>query len=413
MPSAVSEGLEDNSEERDELTDVFHSVLEPHGVTRPEVEEYASRNIAPGFDLRELPSRPTSQILVTQSAADLPRFSGEVEDYAEFKMEFLAQVVDYSEGPRLRLLKSCLDEESRQMISICQGGQTQAFFKAIKILDDCYDQPALVIDTLMQRVNEHVNTDCSRRDDEKAFEKVVRGVRICFDRILMLQPLGVLAFKTLISTWIRNMPPGLRDQTSKLAHFKREECNFRRVLEDAEKFVGWKRFESRQKLVRPSGDRPPRKNIHGLQLGSGQGTNTQDETTGYNGEEEVPVDTPWADPPVNQALLAAATINNRGGPPQPSQAPPRRVKHKCYLCKTGVNSDHFTINCEKILSDEELTRIVRAEKICLVCGESGHYPAVCVTARVGGEGVLCRKAECSQLMHTKSGRFCALCKRTS
>ena len=89
------------------------------------------------------------------------------------------------------------------------------------------------------------------------------------------------------------------------------------------------------------------------------------------------------------------------------------MKHKCYLCKTGVNSDHFTINCEKILSDEELTRIVRAEKICLVCGESGHYPAVCVTARVGGEGVLCRKAECSQLMHTKSGRFCALCKGTS
>ena len=410
MPSEGS-GESDESEEGGSYASAVRSILQAQGVTESEQEAYAEMAIASGVKGEALQSLPTSgrasQVILI-SADDLPKFSGEVEDYQEFKTDFLTQLPNFLESQRLRLLKGCLDDESKQMIAICQGGQSRALCKAWEILDECYDQPELVKQILIERMRVWMNMKCAQ--DEKLFATVVRGVRNCYHRILLLDPLSVVLFESFRWTWMNNMPEELKNSLSKLSYFEREKFNFTRVLKDAEGHVGWKRSESRRMLACPSKEPEPCKKVESFDASPGrifaeEGSQADCSRMDQKYTPSIPPEQ------VDQAHFKAEfNPASRGGKLQP-EFPLARVMHKCYLCKNGDAGDHYTISCKKELSEEELGRISKEEELCYVCGEPGHWGRQCTVVRVAGEEVLCRLPQCSEEFHTKTGRFCILCRK--
>lgn len=157
----------------------MQTALHAEGVTKPMLKYYSSLSSASGLDVTSLPCLPSSQVRVNLSAEDLPRFSGEIFDYRDFKTGFLTMISHFPENFRLHWLKRCLDPVSKQLIDVCQGGRGFVFCRAFEILDNHYDKPKLVKQILFHRIESLADIQCAH--DDKAFITVVRSIRKFFE----------------------------------------------------------------------------------------------------------------------------------------------------------------------------------------------------------------------------------------
>jgi hypothetical protein len=405
--------------EQESFSDLQRTMLQSVGVPREDLDSYAQMSLGPDLDVTRIPSLPSTQILMTQSASDLPTFSGSIEEYREFKQDFLSLLSSFPESDRLRLLKKCLDANSKQAIAICQGAGAHAFAKAFAILDEKYDRPDLVKQILLQQITGLTSTRCAF--DELQFAQVVRDMRERYDRLLMISPLSAMTFESAVYTWMGNMPSSVYNKLSKLMCFYPKQCTFQRALVEAERHVKHKECERRSPVERPSGENSSRKSaskrINTLgaskdQNGYSPPSESSDSPAQELEEQSDVSDQGRVEKSVNasnykQAPKGSAYGNVSSNAASNSSAYKRKF-HKCNLCDTD---DHYTIDCKVKFSNKQLQQLVKGRRICWVCGDSGHWPDRCRVYHIAGSNALCQKPECGTQLHAKSGRFCALCKK--
>ena len=410
----------------------MRTMLQRQGLTEEDMECF--RSMA-DLDVSGVPEAPPAQALYTVSPSDLPKFSGEIEEYQEFKMDFLAQIRSFPVSSRLRLLKTCLDEDSRQTLTICKGGGELAYAKAWKTLDRNLDHPNLVKQMLIQQITDLVSIKKCTFDAE-AFEGVVKNVRVKYEQLIMLSPLNVMSMESIKVVWINNLPSNLYPKVSRMSHFKPDECTFIRVLHEAELHASWTLSNRRrcqfQQVPRVQAQHQTvygkpafnKQKVNALGAAEGQGladgslpapvpSPGQGYTTAQQSELEVTTLDEYSTESlaIVSSIEAAYKARQQSGPSEPGPKPPRRAAHKCFLCKQGGSSDHYTVNCPCQVTDEALGKVVKEEKLCMVCGRPGHRGVNCDLVKVAGAQVLCTKPGCTQEPHAKTGRFCTLCKQ--
>ena len=415
LSDSAAEVSSDTKKQREEdHKRVIEEALQAYGVPKPTLKYYSNLSSADHRDPTSLPTLPSAKVVINMSAEDLPRFSGEVCNYRDFRTNFLNMISHFPEGFRLYWLKRCLDPESKELIAECRGGGSLVFSKAFEILDKQYRQPFLEKTMLLHKIEDLAVIQCTH--DDKAFSTIVRSMKRFYDRLLAVAPACIMSLESTKVAWLNNMPAELETRLSHLSFTEPEGFTFPRVLEAAEKYAGWKHYESLLSRDRLHQEEALHKQTQTAEITA----SSKDPSTRLGTEKDAPA----TDSVVNQKLppeepLDSAVLTSQWMPEsgerhlQPGFSSPqlkrsKHVIHKCYICKTGQKGDHFTIECNQVIPDEQLKRLVKEEKLCLMCGKHNHWARDCRFRR--DETALCKNPQCSSEPHTVTGRFCVLCK---
>ena len=210
--------------------DIF---LQRQGFTQEELLRYKQMSTQ-DIDLGEVPSLPPEQVFVQMSASDLPGFHGDIIYYPEFRSTFGSQISYFPKQQRLRLLKSCLDEESQLVIAGCQGPSDVAYSRAWRQLDAKYYHPEQVQHLILDYMSRLVNIPCFEQDE---FSDVVSKLRGWFDRLLTSSRMSVLHLKPLLYYWMGNLPQEVYEKVSKIRFYDPPRFTFPRVLQVCEEWL--------------------------------------------------------------------------------------------------------------------------------------------------------------------------------
>ena len=433
---------------REKESNITKDLLREQGIREEDIEHYSSMSRIQGLEASMITSAGSSNTTIVQTSADLPRFSGEIIEFRQWRQRWLAQISCYPMSQRLGHLTVCIDEVSQSLISNIYGFAEASYNKAWVIMNEKYDKPDLVRQMLIQQVNELVQTECNY--DEERFAQVTRDIKIRFERLIILDPLSVMCFETALQTWMSNMPYDIAKRISKLSYEKPKSCTFPEVLRLAEDHVGWKEHERKRPLskkpllkVNPANPKNPSHRTTAALRGEGV---PQPE---WRKEEELSHQSYVEEGGKEDRILsnedmegiasvgtyanqrASTTSNTHNNSRWNQQAPSAQYRnqepegnggsfrpggnqrsnyhqtHRCNLCREGLQG-HRTIHCTKEMTEEALRAEVQKYKICLACGDAGHWAKDCGLVDAMGWDALCRKSECTPGLHAVSGRFCKM-----
>ena len=393
----------------DKHKQAVRKVLQVHGFSEEELDRYEQLS-KPG-----VPSKP-AQVIYNLTAADLPMFSGELQDYMDFKSNFWSMISYFPEERWLSLLKGRLDHESKSIVASCMGTSKFAFSRAFELLEQQYYHPDILKHMYLQQVNTLVGTDCTQ--DDQRFEEVVAKIRRSYDHLMLISPISLLSLDIALTSWMKNMPEQLYDSLSELRYYHAEEFTFHRALKEAKDFVGLRKSqrlwgERRPKLGCSCSEKKNKVNSSEAGGVCAPEENLQEEDSKQN---LSPIPSLHRDLqsastiPSPQWMPVASGVQSKAEPGISGQEPQKGGYCKCNLC---LSQEHFTTDCKELFTEEQLELTVQQREICLVCGATSHKAEVCHKARLDGSAALCSRADCNETPHTISGRFCSLCKKTS
>ena len=96
---------------------------------------------------------PSSQFLVQVSASDIPSFSGEIEDFQDFRQAFLGFAQAIPAHQRLVMLRLKLTSEAKQVVAGVTGTDEASFHRAFNLLDEKYHRPDQVVEVLLAELS--------------------------------------------------------------------------------------------------------------------------------------------------------------------------------------------------------------------------------------------------------------------
>ena len=206
----------------------------------------------------ELPVIPQSQFVVNMTSDSVPSYTGNMEDYEDFKELFLAYAQAIPVSQRLVTLKMKLDRKSRNAISGCIGKDERTFEKAMEILEQHHNKPEkMLINILISKIEEALDESCMYHDDK--FTDMVSDVRRFYNRILSIDPFKLPSLDGLTSRFSRVIPDKPYNKVSNLMGKYKDGIScytFNNVLEICEKHVEW--LANQNANMRASGPRRKR-----------------------------------------------------------------------------------------------------------------------------------------------------------
>ena len=192
-----------------------------------------------------LPAMPSSQFVINMSTDSLGVFSGEIEDYIEFRGEFMSLASVLPSSSRLSILKQKVKgSRAEHVISRFSGTKDAAFDAALRALDREYDRPEELVQLLLFQIQSLFEDGC--KDDDDKFATLVAEVKVKFHRIFEISPDQALAANGMLPSFISCMPGKLFHKVSSKRFYNPGWYNFANVLKEAEKFI--KLLESQKSL---------------------------------------------------------------------------------------------------------------------------------------------------------------------
>ena len=343
-------------------------LLEHHGIPASELNEHTTVS---NHNLSHIPCLNQSQIIFTKSKADLCKFSGDLEDFPEWKATFTASLPMLTKESRLSTLKECLDARAKQVIAGFSGTAESTFIKAMIRLDERYNHPDQVLHLLEAKVNELVHVDCS--NNENLFAKIVSQIREKYDRILSIEPIAVLRLDTNLYTWPNFMPQQMYNRyiRLKMKNKVHTKLSFTGILKECEDYCAQIDYES---LCFKGRRKQQSRQVHS--------------TIEFN-------------PAISDPEQIDGMVNYTSNSSKPYQAPTR---YSCNLCQTN---DHKTAECTAEFSPKELAEMIYKYKLCKLCGTIGHFARYCPILQLTPDSsFICKDITCGSIPHSK--RFCSV-----
>ena len=174
------------------------------------------------------------------SADSVPSYTGNMEDYEDFKELFLAYAQAIPVSQRLITLKTKLDSKSKNAISGCIGKDQRTFEKAMGILEIHNNKPEMIINILIGKIEEALDEACMYNEDK--FTDMVSDVRRFYNRILSIDPFKLPSLDGLTSRFSRVIPDKPYNKVSNLMGKYKDGIScytFNNILEICEKHVEW------------------------------------------------------------------------------------------------------------------------------------------------------------------------------
>lgn len=210
------------------------TVLEQEGISRQELEQLqllAQQRSSPSV----LPQIPASQYVVNLNLESLKAFSGDMEDWEEFKSDFMAHAHAIPAPQRLSALKSKLDPMAKSLIAGYLGQDERTFVAAMAKLDACIWRPDCVVNILIQKIAGLV--DNPPRNKHGGFIDWVSRIRSYHSRIMNLSPRRITSLNGVLAKFVSNMPRKPYDRCSSLMQSKPSRYTFTKCLEICEDHV--------------------------------------------------------------------------------------------------------------------------------------------------------------------------------
>ena len=408
-------------------------------------------------DHQRLPGIPATNFVINMSTDSVSQFSGEMEDYAEFKGEFMALAGALPEGSRLAVLKQKVKgTKAEHVISRYLGVSKAAFDAAIKALDTKYDQPDELVQILLFQIQDLFDGSCA--DDDEKFASLVSAIRIRFQRVFELRPAQVIAANGMLPCFVGCMPKKLHDRVSARRYRKPGWYTFANVLKEAEEHVcfresqrtcpekkdadgGHRSSYSRHRSYSPykkKGSSYHRAGVNAVKVSADEdrtGANSKSSGKSKGEKDKARLDIKprgerdrssstgkWErKKPVEAVDRSRSSSKNSGfnsSADSEGYVPRKRgfsrdrsasrgrftLLYKCNLCHTD---EHSTVDCEVDYSKEQMQQLVRERNMCYICGSPGHRSFICPVREMCPDIVyICHSEECGDVPHSK--KFCSI-----
>ena len=328
----------------------------------------------------------------------LKSFSGNSEDYYEWKTSFRAQVDSYPEELKVSTLKDHLNEDSLAFVAFISATESGAYQAIWRELDKKAKLGAAPYQLYTGKLMELINGP--RAFNVKGLEKVYNTLNFTWSKLCSLGGKYV-GYAEPMLLGVSNI---LFDQSQravdKLSRTNR--LNVPNVLEAV-----WEHMEqlsTRQHNEKaygqqnaPQSTRNQHNRYPDRSTSSGQLYKVMSD---YNRPDNILPERPIgiktsniiASPSrsvsPNKGQLGIRSFSPNKNRPQRSSSPNRRKAFKCSLCECN---DHSHLDCNKF-SPEDVLRMCKERHLCYVCRTTGHGASYCPFTPL-----LCIKQECENL----------------
>ena len=352
------------------------TILYRHGVAEGDLTRYGEMNLS-AVDVKQIPCLTGNQIFVSNPETSLPKFSGNIIEFAEWKSEFVSMLGRIEPSQRLRCLKQSLDADTVLLLAGFGGTREQTFRDAFRRLDERFDRPNQVRQVLMSNLMEIIHG--YRKEDSSKFPRMIHRLREKYDRLMSLNPMYVLQLDAAVYDLTDKLPDYFGRKIKRSRQEDPDNYTFTKVLQKCEKEASIMEGEEELSRIKNSSYHD-RKRINHMSLGEDHSRYSQRMGDQFSDEGEVDVS-------VEAGINALA----------------KRQFYDCNFCGTN---DHTTLTCTRQFTNETKAKLIKERRICLVCGSTGHWGRVCNIVKVYGrraEG-LCGDQECGTEVHMK--QFC-------
>lgn len=398
------------------LSATKRAILQQHGFTRSDIAARVN-HISSGTQASALHSMPSSQFLISVSPDCVKQFSGNIEDYEQFRSEFMAFAETLPEHQWLHNLRDKLPSGAKNLISRCHGISRDSFEQAIQILDSNYDKVEAIVQILIAQIEDLLNPAVT--SDNVKFAIMVAEIRGKLDRILHLDPVQALALNGCLPKLMSCLPTKPYEAACLIRLNKPKKYNFSTVLRLAEDHA--KLLES-QRVGPENRDVIDHCNSFSDELDLNQ---TSDSCSLPSRCHMIPVSSESVVMEGNSdaSILKAFSSDNdsafrsrqldksntrTASRSRSSDSKSRSLQFKCNLCEVD---DHDIRNCSAPFTSSELKFIVSDKFLCLACGGLNHMSSKCtVVALCPNADFLCSNSDklCKSIPHCK--RLCSVVK---
>ena len=414
------------------LSEADKTVLIQHGVTEEALRD-RDENAESSMNLVDLPSLPRSQFVVNLSSSDIEQFSGNLEDYDEFKASFLAYAQSIPMEQRLMLLKMKLSGQAKNLVSECFGVGLSSFNKAFEILDKRYHKPELLIQKLLAQIEESLDRSCKHSDAK--FSNMISNVRRCYQRIFLIDPRKVWTLDGLLAKFSNCMPRTCLNNVTRMIKNNLSDHTFSKVLQVCEDYVEFKELQnittgiSTVSFNSPSGlsKSPSRSRDSSFRSRSHEKSNSVHVVSENSGSftDESSVEGTVAAASFKQPMSSQGTNKekvkrdiSRGRSSSRSSnrsrsnsiVRPRSPYVETFTCNLCRKNDHVVTKCNGEF--DNLEDIVYQRRLCLLCVGTGHFSSNCPILLLCPDFPMrCLNTECKDVPHCK--KLCKIMKKQS
>ena len=392
------------------------AILQQHGFTKSDIAARVN-HISSGTQASALHSMPSSQFLISVSPDCVKQFSGNIEDYEQFRSEFMAFAETLPEHQWLHNLRDKLPSGAKNLISRCHGISRDSFDQAIQILDSNYDKVEAIVQVLIAQIDDLLNPVLI--SDNVKFAIMVAEVRGKLDRIFHLDPVQALALNGCLPKMMSCLPTKPYEAACLIRLNKPKKYNFSTVLRLAEDHV---KLVDSQRVGPENRDIIDHCDSFTDELDLNQTSDScslpskrhlipaSSESVVMEGNSEASIlkasssdkDSAFRSRQLDKSNTRTASRSRS------SHSKSRSLQFKCNLC--GVD-DHDIRNCSAPFTSSELKFIVSDKFLCLACGGLNHKSSKCtVVALCPNADFLCSNADskCKNIPHCK--RLCSVVK---
>ena len=413
------------------LSDADRTVLIQHGVSEKALRD-RDENAEASMNLSDLPCLPQSQFVVNLSSSDISIFSGNLEDYEEFKSSFLAYAQSIPPEQRLMLLKLKLSGQAKNLVSECIGVNNGSFVRAFEILDKRYHRPELLIQKLVAQVEDCLDRSCKYSDSK--FASMISNIRRCYQRIFLINPRKVWTLDGLLTKFSNCMPVSCLNNVTKMVKNNLSDHTFSKVLQVCEDYVEFKELQNittggtvdHPTVSRSDRSKSPNHRHPGFK--SRHYDRKDSSTHALSETSETPTDNSSFDETIAAASLLKShlSLKTKGKPEADGsrgrslsrsngnrsrsgsafrQKSPFRETFTCNLCNSN---DHVISQCTGEF--DNLADIVYERKLCRLCVSTGHISTKCPILLLCPDiPIRCKNTECQDIPHCK--KLCKIMKK--
>ena len=429
-----------------ESSDSVESFLHRYGLSSADFRERSIKDdsVLEPYNLNPV---PPSQFLVQVSASDIPSFSGDIEDFQDFRQAFLGFAQAIPAHQRLVMLRLKLTSEAKQVIAGVTGTDEASFHRAFDLLDEKYHRPDQVVEVLLAELWNLVDRPQIQSDAE--FRELVSNLTRIHNRLLSLDRSSIGScgmIKTKLTDILPEYPKGkvndlmLRDHGNwnftsilkvcercvkrldqqDLTHRTATSSKFRSEHSDSSEHSDHSHSDRKSRSYnrdsrpyypnRYSSRSPDRKPIvsrsSNYSVGcqnSSSDCQVNEVSVGKGNPSDVvkrsAVSYRLRSPSVGHSSRSASNNSRRSD--SRSQSTER---YRCMIC---LKNDHSSLKCTVICPD--LKHLAFERQLCFVCLTSGHRSELCPVKEFLNESVICTKSSCSM----KSPHCAKLCETVS
>jgi hypothetical protein len=408
------------------------SFLHRYGLSSADFIERSIRDDSV-LEPRNLNPVPSSQFLVQVSASDIPSFSGEIEDFQDFRQAFLGFAQAIPAHQRLVMLRLKLTSEAKQVVAGVTGTDEASFHRAFNLLDEKYHRPDQVIEVLLAELWNLVDRPQIQSDAE--FRELVSNLTRIHNRLLSLDRSSIGSCGMIRTKLTDILPKYPKGKVNDLMERDRRNWNFTSILKVCERCV---RRLDQQDLTHRTATTDKHKSGHSDSSRKSDHSHFDRKSRSYNRDSKpyyssrypsrsssrnngvsssstynVECQNGTSDCQVNEVSVSKGSSSGmvKGSakvyrPRSPSVGRPSRSassgsrrsdsksrfveRYRCMLC---LKNDHSSLKCTAAVPD--LKQVAFDRHLCFICLTAGHRSELCPVKDFLSESVLCNKASCS------------------